>query len=566
MVCNRTISFEMSLDSTEAVTGYFTCVPTERMTLKDILDLLSERPMDTFLHGHALNRICSLPLAEYVSLLESRSDWSFPAQSVFLESSLLNPELKDLSTFFDFDAAVINSPLINLRSACLPNREIDLKLIPILRDNIVYHKPLKKLAGNDILMLRSSIDLAFQQCPSGSLHIGTIHSDSFHIEHDYPKRIISAAGAAKLASDKLEKAGVFFESEMRHVSSLSPIALLRKWKLQRSIDSGRNKFLLSGIHTAYGKGLYTDDARASCVMEILERYCSYASVESCLITECKNEHPLVYSRFSEISSKALDPSCIKLEIPYNDEPLWWTLGEQVCADGLHEIFVPVQMVYMFSNLDEIDLFSGLGSTGLAAHTDMAMAKTAALLECIERDCDAISIFDRSRCFKISTNDQELSPLFSAYANRGIQIQFQDISNEMGIPCYRCFVVDSSGRILKGTGAGLNAKKAFLSALMETPYPFPYGPPSGRCFDNLQTFILEDLPDYTTENPYQDLYIIEQTLVSNGYAPVYVDITRKDTEFPVVKAIIPGFEIMNDFDDYSRISPRMAANYLRTVSG
>lgn len=178
------------------------------------------------------------------------------------------------------------------------------------------------------------------------------------------------------------------------------------------------------------------------------------------------------------------------------------LGEQISSQGSHDILVPVQMVYLFSNLDEIDLFSGLGSTGLAAHTDLAAAKTSALLECIERDCDAISIFDKSLCFKASTNDPELSPLFSAYASRGIQIQFQDISNDMGIPCYRCFVVDSSGTIQKGTGAGLSAKKALLSALMETPYPFPYGPPSGSHFENLETIILEDLPDYSTENPYQ----------------------------------------------------------------
>lgn len=563
MVDNRNIPYEMRLINTETVTGYFICAPLEPMALSEVLDLLTERPLDTFLHRHALNCLCSLPLPEYSTLIKSRIGWSLPVQSVFLEAAIINSELSELSLSMDREGAVCYSPLINLRAGYLSDRDWQYEFISILKDNIVLHDPIRKCEVHILSMLRSSIERHANNSDSFT-HIDKIYAESFRTEHKYPKRIISAAGAAKMAGDRLEHAGIFVESEMRHVSSLSPIALLRRWKLERSVDSGRNKYLLSGIHTAYGKGLYLEDARASCVMEILERYSSYASVESGSITGCQRDYSLINCRFSEISSEALDPSSVKLEIPYRDEPLWWMLGEQMTPEGYRKIYVPVQMVYLFSNLDEIDLFSALGSTGLAAHTDMANAKAAGLLECIERDCDTISIFDKSLCFKISTNDPELSQLFSAYAARGIQVQFQDISNEMGIPCYRCFVEDSNGVIVKGTGAGLSAKKALLSALMETPYPFPYGRASGSNFDNLQTIVLEDLPDYSTDNPFQDLYILEQTLFSNGYAPVYVDLTRRDMEFPVVRAIIPGLEIMNDFDEYSRVSPRMATNYLKSL--
>ena len=61
---------------------------------------------------------------------------------------------------------------------------------------------------------------------------------------------------------------------------------------------------------------------------------------------------------------------------------------------------------------------------------------------------------------------------------------------------------------------------------------------------------------------RDLMLVEETLIANGFSPVYVDISRKDLDIPVVKALIPGFEMMADFDKYCRISHRLFNNYLK----
>jgi ribosomal protein S12 methylthiotransferase accessory factor YcaO len=42
----------------------------------------------------------------------------------------------------------------------------------------------------------------------------------------------------------------------------------------------------------------------------------------------------------------------------------------------------------------------------------------------------------------------------------------------------------------------------------------------------------------------------------------VDITRADIGIPVVKAIVPGLEIMADFDAFSRVSPKLFTRYQR----
>jgi len=45
-------------------------------------------------------------------------------------------------------------------------------------------------------------------------------------------------------------------------------------------------------------------------------------------------------------------------------------------------------------------------------------------------------------------------------------------------------------------------------------------------------------------------------------PIYIDLTREDVGLPVVKALVPGLELIADFDGFSRVSPRLFRNYLR----
>ncbi|MDO9631727.1 MAG: YcaO-like family protein, partial [Humidesulfovibrio sp.] len=73
---------------------------------------------------------------------------------------------------------------------------------------------------------------------------------------------------------------------------------------------------------------------------------------------------------------------------------------------------------------------------------------------------------------------------------------------------------------------------------------------------------EDLPDYSTGSAEGDLLVLEQVLVENGYPPCYVELTRADLGIPAVRAMVPGLEWVADFDRFSRLSPRLYANYLR----
>jgi ribosomal protein S12 methylthiotransferase accessory factor YcaO len=252
-----------------------------------------------------------------------------------------------------------------------------------------------------------------------------------------------------------------------------------------------------------------------------------------------------------------------VDVAYQDEPLHWIEGIRHTQSGDEPVLVPVQSIFLFSNLDEVDLYAGHGSTGLASGNTMAEARLSALMELVERDGEATHPFHHSLCFQVEARDPKVGALLEDYRGRGIQFQFQDISPPYGIPCCKCFVTDMDGRICKGTAASLNGRRAVLSALTETPYPYPYGPPSGPGLLQLPQLYFEELPDYSSRDAATDLSLVEALLAANGLEPIYVDLTRRDIGLPVVRALLPGFALTADLDGVWRVHPRLFGNYLKT---
>jgi ribosomal protein S12 methylthiotransferase accessory factor YcaO len=63
------------------------------------------------------------------------------------------------------------------------------------------------------------------------------------------------------------------------------------------------------------------------------------------------------------------------------------------------------------------------------------------------------------------------------------------------------------------------------------------------------------------NVHDNLALLEAMFTANGRTPVYVDITRDDLGFPVVRALVPGMELTADFTPFTRINPRLYQRYL-----
>ncbi len=558
--------YELRLATTTSGVGYFASLPVQEGTFDSYLAYLRACPLDDFMHRHLVEMLGQLDEETVRRILEVARDRDGIVMALLYEAALAFQHLEPLKAFFDgstVPSLLGLTPLIDIRSALREDQPLHVAWMRLLESNNAELEPLPPPDALPLPLPYSREEL--QGMGRGSVSLARVERPERPRDTARPVELPAPREMADRALSELERIGILASEEVAHESSLSPYGFLRKWHLEISVANRRHDYTLTGIQTSYGKGLTEEAARASYAMEIVERCSSFANVGPEGLLGLRHRYPLLHGSFEELRKSGrnvLDPDALGLEAPYGGEPLHWLEAEERTADGCRPVWIPVQAVFLFCNLDEISLFSGLGSTGLASGSTLEQARVSALLEAIERDCEATMPFHASRCFRLTSEDRRVGELLGDYEARGIQIQFQDLTHELGVPCYKCLVAGSRGGAVKGTGCHLDGRKALLSALTETPYPYPVGPPSGPALEGLPTVRLEDLPRFGTGHPSEDLGLLEALLMANGYRPIHVDLTREDVGIPVVKALVPGLSLSADFDRTSRVSPRLLRNYLR----
>ncbi|MBC2742514.1 MAG: YcaO-like family protein [Desulfosarcina sp.] len=477
------IHFLIDLKETAASIGYFAAVPRHMPTIEEGLAYLRRHPNDSFMHTHLLGRIGEMEPLAVVDLLESEAGNDPAVRALLLEAGTVYEHLAEIKGKFkrrETKALADRTPLVFLRSELLADQAVHRQWARLFHANITRHRPLPPPATTGLSFPVEGVDGCDEPLPAQA-HLKAI------IDPHLPDMDGSGTPRPPLeetidhAMARLSTLELFEGTEMRHESSLSLYALLRKWHFNHQVKSGELNYTVSSTQTSYGRGLSLKAARASCLMEVVERCSSFASVDETGIVGTRRLHPVIRGSLSQLTAGGyplLDPNGLGLEVPYRNEPLYWMEGERLTAGGTEPIWMPVQCVFLFCNLDERSLFSGLGSTGLASGNTVAEARLSAL---------------------------------------GIHLQFQDISPAFGIPCCTCFVTHRDGTVVKGGGANLNGKRAVLSALTETPYPYPVGPPSAPVPPDLPWLQFESLPDFSTGTPNRDLM-----LVDGGLRPILPD--------------------------------------------
>jgi ribosomal protein S12 methylthiotransferase accessory factor YcaO len=555
--------YRLELVQTRSGTGFFSCLPEQHAGFDDHLAFLRSHPMDTFLRKHLLGEILSWEPDTLAQRINRTPSGDPVTRSLLMEAVLTGQRFQSLITLFsggEQKRLADLTPLVIIRSATARDQESHRRWIHFLAPNVLHHRPLSNpdSAGPvPDFPPREQPPVRFEAL------FGRIEGKPDAGRND-PATL---AATFSRAMERLSRTGAVTGAEMRHIASLSPIALLRQWRFNITVDQERHRFRFSGEQTAYGRGLTLEAARAAYAMEMVERLSAYTGAENGYLATLKQNNFLERARYSRLKKRALsvlDPSRLALEAPCADPPLVWMRGSEAVAQGVEEALIPAQCVFLFSNFDEPDLFSALGSTGLASGNTLAEAKLSALMEIIERHLDAVTLFDPRRCFNAKSLDPKLARLMNDYRLRGIHLQFQDIGDRFGIPCYRAFVTATDGSVVRGSAAHLDGPRALVSAMTETPYPFPKGPASRPGLPSLPRREVETLPVLTCGDPALDLVRIEGLLRANGYRVFYTDITRADVDLPVVRAVVPGLEITADFDRYSRVHSELFSNYSNAI--
>lgn len=655
MTTTPRMAYTYAHTSTQATTGYFTCLPPAKMTMQDCLHWLFDHPNDTFMHRHILRLFAQdsiaaskkyLPLVQELSQEHRAIFASILYELTILAPSRTNSDPKQANIYDALHQDILAlcphcqgeniaqylcdfTPLPYIAWSLQADCELHKAWIDIFSANIQKHHVLPHPEDDDLPLLYHS-EITDENCASvayeghnskdESINIAAIHAHMLKQATENPELFPSyqrppAQETVERALAVLQENGIIADVEMRHEASLSPIALLRRWNMKVDVDHDRAAHSLQGEATTYGRGLSVPDARASYVMEMIERASSYATIspqgieglatceafslphdmkpiyadgsrsldENLKATLDEHTEELIHARYSELMEqghKALNPLDIPSEVPYADQALYWVKGYSPCHDigafaasqagassltpetSYEAILIPVQLIYLFNNLDEVDLAMAPSSTGLASGNTFAEAKLSALTEIIERDAEATTPYSRHHCFSATSDDPRLMALLNDYAARGMHLHFQDMTPFTGVPCYTAFVMGSRGVLSRGTGAGLDGKRAALSAMTETPYPYPNGGPSAPPLRGLPIKKLEELPSFSLSSPEQNVMMLEQLLIAHGRRPIYFNLTQKRFGLPVVKAIVPHMEPTADFDQFSRVSKRLFANYMK----
>lgn len=564
---------------TEATTGYFACEPQGLDETQALLRLES-CPWDDFLHAYCLRRLYGKSLSELRALAETAWDGTRfvrPAlASLLLECGVLAAEKAAACAAFPANAASLleeATPALYLRVAARADAAVAQAWSGVWAENILEHHVLPHSEDRDTLpppLFTAEAEAAERKRMDQAAPVLQRLCEDWR-RGVLPEGLEAAPAWERppaqetclRAMDALMEADILAGPEMRHEASLSPIALLRSWRVDMRCEVGRHCWHVQGQATAYGRGLSLAAARASYAMEIVERASAYVSAGKgeCSPVEILQRAvplPLLHAPAAALKAEGrrfLDPDSLPLEAPAPAAPLYWLTGEY--PDGT-PVLVPAQAVFLFFNADEPALFMAGGSTGLASGNIMEEARLAALTEIIERDAEATTPFRKEQCFRLASRDPRLQSLLDDYAARGMQVQFQDITTELGVPVYQCFVMGPRGQVARATGANLCGARAALAALTETPWPYPYGGPTGPALRNLPVRLLEDLPDYSLASPHENVHLLEAVLRAHGRTPVYVNLTRRDLGIPVVRALVPGLELNADWDRFSRPSLRLMA--------
>lgn len=554
---------------TEAATGYFDCMPDEEWDFDTALAWSRNHPNDEFMRKHLLRRMAAWTAEDFQCRLRGAQAEDLFLRALLFEGCLLLAPFSALRRLFpDKERArlVPASPLIYIKAHRQPDHRLHRRWIQQLRPNFEHHAPLPDPRQGALPAPVS--EAAVAQAMAAAMPLERLAASWGAKAQTAAANDMDLETLAATALERLTRAGVTVGPEMRHEASLSPIALLRSWQLSHTVDCGRHHYRFAGEQISYGRGLALAEARVACIMEVVERVSTYATITAGRAQGYRQPHALIQARFSELARDgrtALDPNLLGLEAPYRDEPLYWIEGRTADAAGARPMLVPAQAVFLFCNLDEPKLFSGWGSNGLGAGVSLAQAKAKALLETIERDCAATVPYTPALGFDLATGDARIARLLQSYREVGIQVGFVDITGPLGVPCCKAYVVHPDGQISAGTGAHLNARRALISALTETPYPYPHGPVSRPLAPAAVRVPLEALPDYDRGDAKENLRLLEHLLLANGFTPIYVDLTRVDLDLPVVRALVPGMELLGDLDRFARVHPRLYGHYLKYAS-
>ena len=327
------------------------------------------------------------------------------------------------------------------------------------------------------------------------------------------------------------------------------------------------------VHT--GKGLTGDQARVSVLMEAIERYSA----------EIKEEDRVKFhfESYNEGNrAKKVEPSSLILSALSNvtpDSKIEWCEGYDLMTE--EEVLLPANAVYHPYTTTRGGRLFRSDSNGIASGNNLEEAIFHGIMEVIERD--ALSYVeikkDAGKRIAIEEDDGLIFELKERFNSQGIETYFWYIPTDVGFPTV-ALALDSPEKdpnlLVYGAGTHSDPKIAAIRAITEaaqsrlmqivkgsgsTPVDYEIMKRMNRHWfetkdRDKEAVKLSELPALATDTIDGDIKIALEQLRAIEKRVIVVDLTRKEIGIPVVRVIIPGFEV------YARNPERLGHRYRR----
>ena len=348
-----------------------------------------------------------------------------------------------------------------------------------------------------------------------------------------------------------------------------------------------------------GKGPTRMDAKASALMESIERYSSLPS---------GNRNKMIQGSYKEVSkvSKILHPSNVvePMILEYDDEMIMDFLsGYDLVNNDRILIPAPLALFRYSPKPPAINPFAYHHTNGLASGNVLEEAICHSLCELIERDATSLAElnasalpynFLRTMTKYLSDNGLEIDPvdgtefvdddskypdvdisnidfkpisnLVKKFNDAKIPLIIKDITSPIGVPTFNAssieWITEDYGYLAEGHGTHPDARIALLRAITEVSQTraaniqgarddlrkISYGNSNSdekktwQFMKSKNTIQFSEIKSFIHEDILDDINFILSRLVSNGLKQVIVvDLTNPQIMIPVVRTIVPGLE-------------------------
>lgn len=318
---------------------------------------------------------------------------------------------------------------------------------------------------------------------------------------------------------------------------------------------GRDAEAIIGTKKQMGKGGTPQQAEASAVMELAERFSFfsfYKDVSNFVVEEYRNLKDGALP-FEYIAQSVHDDSAEldKAKHIFSRLPLKWTRAYNITRD--QEVLIPLDWFYT------INQFNGPSAGNCGEE-----AVLQGICEVVERHVSSIISRDRVMTPAIdldSVTDPLVLEMLNKYRRAGIKLYVTDFSLDTGIPSVGVLAYDPStfphkSEIVWTAGTTPHPQKALIRALTEVAQlagdfntssnyvasglpKFKELAEAEFVTNSMKTMNIFDLPDLSDDNFRVEVENCISALSSNGMDVILVDVTHPQLEIPAFYTLVPG---------------------------